>query len=163
MSNEILEKIGQLKYTLLNKPHERGEDDVYVTEIVSFYHPYKGFPFPDQLLRGHLYHHAIQDLLKDYCQSEVSLSKELLGKKIKGRVDLVCENTFIEIKSSQKTSFNQGALQLQIYNWLVGGGRKLILLYPTLTFDIIKPEPLDVIERLVTNYLKIRYFSPTKA
>jgi hypothetical protein len=160
--SKIFDKINQLRYNLLNKPHERGERDVYVTEIVAYYYPYKGVPIPDQLIRGDLYHFALQEMLKDYCNSEVSASKEYMGKLIKGRIDMVCGEYLVEIKSSPKTSFYQGSLQLQIYNWLRGGNNKLMLLYPTLTFDVIKPEPLEKIEEMVSNYLKARFFSDNK-
>ncbi len=162
MMSKIMDKINQLRFYLLNKPHERGENDVYVSEIVAYYYPYRKKPLPDQLLRGDLYHYAIQELLRDYCKQEVSVSKEFMGKIIKGRIDMVCEEYIVEIKSSQKTSFYQGALQLQLYNWLRGGENKLMLLYPTLTFDIIKPEPSNVIEEMVRKFLKARYFTSDK-
>lgn len=157
MMNELLTKIEKLRQQLLSHNKPKQPNEIYVSEIVAFYYPYDKQPVADQLVRGDLYHIAIQNLLKEDCQAEVPLSREFGDYVIRGRADLICPPYIVEIKSSER-SYLPGMLQLQIYNYLNGGNNKLLLLYPTLTFDLIPPLSVEEIKKKIDAYIKSKLF-----
>ncbi len=126
---------------------------VFVTEIVGYYYPYEGQINDYQRIKGALYHQAIQSLLRIECTPEVSIEREFEGVTIKGRVDLMCGDWLGEIKGS-RYSRNQGMLQLQIYDWILGGGKKLLLIYSDLSYEVVPPNPK--VEDMIRKYLKAK-------
>jgi len=149
--------IEEIRNEILNQGREKIKipGTVFVTEIVNYYYPYTGDINDYQRIKGTLYHQAIQSLLRIDCTPEVSIEREFEGVTIKGRVDLFCGEWIGEIKGS-RASRNQGILQLQIYNWMLGGGKKLLLIYSDLSYEVVPPNPQ--VEEMVRKYLKARLF-----
>jgi len=128
---------------------------VFVTDIVGYFYPYQGEINDYQRIKGALYHYAIQSALRIVCTPEVTIEKQFEGVTIRGRVDLVCGDWLGEIKGS-RYSRNQGILQLQLYDWILGGGKKLLLIYSDLTYEVVPPNPK--VEEMVRKYLKAKLF-----
>jgi len=149
--------IEDIKSEILTQGREKIKlpNTVFVTEIVGYYYPYEGQINDYQRIKGALYHQAIQSLLRIECTSEVSIERQFEGVTIKGRVDLMCGDWLGEIKGS-KYSRNQGMLQLQIYNWILGGGKKMLLIYSDLSYEIVPPNPH--VEEMIRKYLKAKLF-----
>lgn len=158
VTNDGLPKwIDEIRNEILNAGREkiRIPGVIFVTDIVSYYFPYSGEINDFQRIKGELYHRAIQSMLSIECRPEVGIEKEFEGYIIKGRVDLYCDEWLGEIKGS-RSSQKQGALQLQLYDWILGGGHKLLIIYSDLTYEIVQPNPQ--VEDLVRRYIKAKLF-----
>lgn len=154
------EALNRLKESLLSPQKQKAENEVYVTEIVGYYYPYPESPVKEVLLRGHVYHAGLQCLLREF-PIEIEVSKKIVvdGKEwqIKGRVDMVTSDAIVEIKSSRK-SLPFASLQLNIYRYLMQSDKKLVVLYPDLTYDVVKPMSFQEVEDKITKYLRSRIF-----
>ncbi len=154
------EALNKLKNSLLSQQKEKVSNEVYVTEIVSYYYPYPEPPAKEVLLRGHVYHVGLQCLFREF-PIEVEVSRKLTvdGKEwvIKGRVDMITSDAIVEIKSSRK-SLLFATLQLNIYKYLMQSNKKLVVLYPDLSYDIVNPMPFSEVEEKIVKYLRSRIF-----
>lgn len=154
------EALNKLKDTLLSPQKQKAVNEVYVTEIVSYYYPYPDSPAKEVLLRGHVYHAGLQCLLREFpVEIEVSKKVAVNGKEwlIKGRVDMVTSDAIVEIKSSKK-SLPFASLQLNIYRYLMQSDKKLVVLYPDLTYDVVSPMSFQEVENKIMKYLQSRLF-----
>ncbi len=152
------EALNKLKEQLLSQKKEKASNEVYVTEIVSYYYPYPEIATKEVLLRGHIYHAGLQCLFREFpIEIEVSKKMTVDNKEwiIKGRIDMVTPDALVEIKSSRK-SLAYASLQLNIYRYLLQSDKKLVVLYPDLTYDIVNPMPFQEVEEKIVRYLRSR-------
>ena len=146
---------------------------VYVTElskcIYYIYYLYYKAPIHDKinnyLIEGTLMHFTIEKIVNklieegavspEHVKSEIDVEKEFNGVKVKGRVDLIVNDTVIEFKFTH--SYRAPSLwhlaQVNLYLWMTGL-RKGLIIYVHLPTLKVRYWKVNYDEELVNNRLK---------
>ena len=143
----------------LENGHAVGDDEVFVTEVVhaSLCPRYAWFErhaptthLNEHILRGVAVHEFVAALFSQIDGAEKSVSAEINGVRVRGRVDVAHNGVIYEVKTVSRlpdAPYGHHVLQAQLYSFITGSPCRLVYIdgeFKIQEFEVPPPDPKEV-------------------